>query len=176
MGITMNQRTFTVELYQGDDLERLAELSSAATKVGPPGKNTTALEDGEYAAAAQAHDDFLAEAKTRAVKVELKPMLRKDYQQLQVDHPPREDDPSDQAIGANSLTFIEPLLMASIVGPPMSDAERQEFLDSLNNAQFTHLADEALTINRVVFAPKAPLLGSGGQSSGGISDSPDPSA
>lgn len=174
MSVTMNQRTFKVPLYQGDDLDRLAELSATATAAKPRGQ-ATALEDGEYAAAAEEHDAFLAEAKERAVTVELKPMLRKAYQELQVAHPPRDDNDSDATIGANSDTFVEPLLVASIVGPVMSDIEKQEFLDSLNNAQFIHLADEALTINRVVFAPKAPLLGSAGSpSSGETSRSPEP--
>jgi len=183
-GITMNQRTFKVELFQGDDLDRLAELGNAATDLKPkPLKPlSTGTEDGEYAAAkeaydaaAKAHDEFLAEAKTRAVTVEMKPMLRKAYHALQVAHPPREDNTSDAAIGVNSDTFVEPLLLASIVGPVMSDAEKQEFLDSLNNAQFAHLADNAVTINRVVFAPKDRLTASvPGPSSGETSDSPEP--
>lgn len=174
MGITMNQRTFKVQLFQGDDLARLAELRNAADAARPTGVSTGA-EDGDYAAAAQEHDEFLAEARDRAVVIELKPMLRKDYQALLVQHPPRDDDDGDAVIGANAATFAEPLLMASIVSPAMSDAERQEFLDSLNMAQFSLLADEALTINRLVFAPKARLLGSvHSPSSGETSGSPEP--
>lgn len=185
MGITMNQRTYEVTLFQGDDLDRLAVLSAAAAKLKPRAPNalSTGTEDGQYAAAAEAyaaaaqeHDGFLAEAKTRAVTVEMKPMPRKAYQELQVGHPPRDDDDGDAVIGVNASTFAEPLLMASIVGPVMSDAEKQEFLDSLNNAQFAHLADEALTINRVVFAPKEPLLASKlDPSSGETSASREPS-
>jgi hypothetical protein len=159
MGITMNQRVFKVELFQGDDLDRLAELSSAAQKLKPSALST-GMEDGEYAAAAEAHDEYLAEARTRAVTIGMQPMLRKPYHDLQVLHPPREDNPSDAVLGVNSETFVEPLLLASIVDPPMSDAEKQEFLDSLNHAQFTHLADEALAINRTVFAPKDRLTSS----------------
>ena len=60
---------------------------------------------------------------------------------------------------------------------PLSDGESQEFLDSLNAAQFGLLTDNALTINRTVFAPKAPLLGSAhSPSSDETSDSPATSA
>lgn len=164
MSVTMNQRTFKIELFQGDDLDRLAELSNAASAV-KPGPLSTGMEDGEYAAAAEAHDAFLANAKTRAETVEMKPMLRKPYQALQVANPPRDDNDSDAALGANSDTFVEELLLGCIVGPPDIAADKQAFLDSLNNAQFQLLADEAVTINRVVFAPKAPLLGSAGSPS-----------
>lgn len=190
MSITMNQRTFKVELFQGDDLDHLAELSEAA-RLLKPGPLSTGTEDGNYAAAAEAHDAFLAEAKTRAVAIEMRPVPRKAYQALQVKHPPRDDDAGDAMIGANASTFVEPLLKASLFSP-FGDAERealltaivdgaaeppcperQEFLDSLNNAQFTYLADEVLTNNRVVYAPKAPLLGSAASpSSDATSESP----
>jgi hypothetical protein len=194
MSITMNQRTFKVELFQGDDLDRLAELSQAATAAKPSGQST-GTENGDYAAAAEAHDLFLAEAKARAVIVEMQPIPRKAYQTLQVRYPPREDNDGDAMIGANASAYIEPLLKASLVSPfetterealiaalvagqdepPCPD--RQVFLDSLNNAQFQLLADEAVTMNRMVFAPKAPLLGSAvTPSSGETSSSPEPSA
>lgn len=169
MGITMNQRTFEVTLFQGDDLDRLSELSAAATALRPRalGSQATGTEAGVYAAskeaydaAAQEHDDFLAEAKTRAVPVQMKPPPRKKYEALRQEHPPREDDDGDAVIGANAATFAEALLRLCIVGPVLDEAEMEAFLDSLNQAQFTVLADEALAINRVVFAPKAPLLGS----------------
>jgi hypothetical protein len=85
----------------------------------------------------------------------MQPMPRKAYQALQVKHPPREDDAGDAVIGANADTFVEPLLLASwsarssdereaVVAAlswpatePPECPERQEFLDSLNNAQFT---------------------------------------
>lgn len=178
-GITMNQRTVKVTLYQGDDLDRLAELSEAARLAKPVGQ-ATAMEQGEYAQAAQAHDDFLAEAKTRAVTVWFSPLPRKAYQALQVQHPARDDDVGDQVVGANASTMAEPLLAMTLT-EPFSDGEReallaavtaeppaalppcperQAFLDSLSNAQFVYLVDEAFAINRVVYAPKAPLLGS----------------
>jgi hypothetical protein len=115
MSITMNQRTFKVELFQGDDLDRLAELSSAATKAKPPGQST-ALEDGEYAAAAQAHDEFLAEAKTRAVIVEMQADAPQGVPAAAGQHPPREDDPATRR-SAPTRTFIEPLLKASLAAP-----------------------------------------------------------
>lgn len=159
MSITMNQRTFKVKLHQGEDLDRLAELRNAASAAKPVGV-TTAMEDAEYAAAAMAYDEFLAEADTRAVTVELKPLLRKPYQDLVLAHPPRDDSDSDQAVGLNESTFAEPLVMACIVGPEMSDAEKTAFLDSLTFGQFDTLYQESFTINRTVFAPKGPLLGS----------------
>lgn len=155
----MNQRTVKVTLHQGDDLDRLAELNAAANQAKANGP-TTLTESGDYTAAALAHDSFRAEADERAVTVEMKPLPRKEYQALLVQHPPRDDDPGDAVIGANAETFAEALLMKSITSPAMSDTERQAFLDSLTAGQFATLADEVLVVNRVVFAPKAPLLGS----------------
>jgi hypothetical protein len=182
MAFTMTQRTFKVELFQGDDLDRISELRTAAESA-KPGEEATPLDQGEYASAAEAHDAYLADAKTRAVTVEMKPLLRKDYQALLVAYPPRDDDPGDSVVGANANAMAEPLLLKSITSVEvdgtlhsLSDGERQEFLDSLNAAQFAHLMDQALTINRVVFAPKAPLLGSAhSPSSGETSGSPGPS-
>lgn len=175
MGITMNQRTITVTLYQGDDLDQLGALHHAAQQLKPT-EGTTVLEQGEYAAAAEAYDTLYEAAKARAVPIELKPLGRKAWQQMVREHPPRDDDDRDQAVGINEDTFREPLLMASIAGPAMSDAERMEFLDSLTFAQFDVLYQEAFAANRTIFAPKAPLLGSAhSPSSDETLDSPDDS-
>lgn len=174
MGITMNKRTTKTTLYQGDDLDRLGELRQTADAL-KPGPLSTGTEDGEYAAAEQAYTDFHAEAKTRAVVIEMEPLDRKPYQQMVLEHPPREDNDGDRAVGVNESTFAEPLVMACIVGPEMSDAEKQAFLDSLTFGQFDTLYQDAFAINRVVYAPKAPLPGSApSPSSGGTSVSPEP--
>lgn len=173
--IKMNQRGTTVTLYQGDDLDRLNDLRRAADAL-KPGPNSTGVENGQHVAAEQEYTDFHAEATERAVAIELKPLGRKAWQQLVLEHPPREDSDGDRAVGLNESTFSEPLVMASIVSPEMSDAEKQEFLDSLTFGQFDTLYQDAFTINRVVYAPKAPLPGSApSPSSGGTSVSPEPS-
>jgi hypothetical protein len=41
MSITMNQRTFKVELFQGDDLDRLAELSQRLREAAKPRGQST---------------------------------------------------------------------------------------------------------------------------------------
>jgi hypothetical protein len=172
MGITMNQRGTTVTLYQGDDLDRLNDLRKTADRLQPTGTSTL-TGDGDYVAAEQAYTDFHAEATGRAVEIELKPLGRKVWQQLVLDHPPRDDSDSDRAAGVNESTFSEPLVMASI---EMSDAEKQEFLDSLTFGQFDTLYQDAFTINRVVYAPKAPQPGSApSPSSGETSVSVEPS-
>lgn len=175
MGITMNQRTIKVTLYQGDDLDRLGELRVAADKA-KPSAGSTGVEEGEYAAAEQAYTDFHAEAKVRAVEIEMTPLGRKQWQQKVLEHPPRDDHDNDQAAGVNESTFAEALLMASITGPVMSETERMAFLDSLTVGQFDLLYQEAFGANRTIFAPKAPLLGSApSPSSDETPDSPDAS-
>lgn len=203
MGITMNQRTITVMLYQGDDLDQLGELHQAARTVKPadPPENATAVEHGEYATAleqydlaAAAYDELYVSAKSRAVEIGIKPLPRKAWQRLVLEHPPRDDFDRDQAVGINEATFAEPLLLGSLMSP-FGEAERaayiaalvagselppcperMEFLDSLTFAQFDVLYQEAFATNRTIFAPKAPLLVSErSPSSDETSNSPDDS-
>jgi hypothetical protein len=175
MSVTIKPRTTTVPLYQGDDLDRLQQLADAVNtwqdrldeaqknaETAPPRgmldtEDPVATAASALQAAREAHDAFLAEAEPRAIKVTLEALGRKKFRSLADDHPPREGNEGDQAIGVNDETFKEALVPLSIVSPKWdTSGEREEFLDSLALAQFRKLYLAAYLLNAADGAdPKA---------------------
>lgn len=176
---TLNPRTHTVVLYQGDDLavlDRLAgEVNDLRDKVdrearkakgAPPRLLGEADPVTDASAACDAkeaeHDAALADAKPRAVTIVLRALGRKTFRQLVDAHPPREGNTDDKAAGVNEDTFVEALVPLSIASPAFaSDAERDEFLDSLTYAQFRALYLWAYALNTTEGASPKALTASG---------------
>lgn len=159
----LNPRTAKITLWQGDDEDQIRELANAAhearqraEKAGPRGLG----DEPEWMTLAQEHDEFVAAAKERAVHVVVRAVGRKTWKQLVNGNPPREGNDNDEAAGVNEDDFAEVLVPLSVASPIFeSDAKRDEFLDSLNDNQFTRIYMTAFALNRGGQAdPKADLL------------------
>lgn len=155
MNTQIKPRTAKVKIWQGDDADRASELAAEVQRL-KPGKGATAAEAGEYQQAVDAHNAFIAEAEERVQVIVLRPLGRKMWRTLLAEHPPREGHAGDESQGVNYVTFGDALVPASIASPAWSDAEKEEFLDSLTDAQFEELYINAFALNRVRGAdPKA---------------------
>lgn len=163
-------RTATVLIYQGDDLERLAELHRAAVHAENAAKAAagTPLRLGDLVPSAQAerdaYDAAVDEAAERAVWVTLTAIGRNRWRNLLADHPARTEQvdgkdeiiTADQVYGVNTETFPMALLTYSrdgvriaTVEPNVSDAAFREFLeDEISDGDFEKLWTSAFWLNR----------------------------
>lgn len=153
----LSPRTTEVVLFQGDDYDEFAERLSAferakRTKAGVIPRLTDAAP--EVSERAAEYDEFLAAAVDRAVKVTLRAMSPKKWRVLVAAHPMREDEPADR-MGFNIETLGDALVPASLVKAVcgdesedfVSDAAREEFLESLTAGQWDQLYGAALALN-----------------------------
>lgn len=152
-------RTVTVSIYQGDDMARIGELRQAADIAIQAEQSGLPRTLGEVGATAsvEEHNAFVAEAETRATKVRIQALGRKQWRSLVAAHPPRDGNDEDKAVGVNEETFADALVPASIVEPTFpTPADMEAFLDALSDAQFNELYLNAFALNRAVGqAPKA---------------------
>lgn len=160
---SITPRTETIYLFQGDDEERIRDLDRRAREAQKSAASSgpRLLAEGEdWHDLAQQHDALVVEARERAVKVVVRALGRRTWRQLVSEHPPREGNAEDQAAGINEETFADALVPVSIASPTFeSDAARDDFLDSLNDAQFNGLYLTAFFLNRGTQAsPKASLV------------------
>ncbi len=187
----LKPRTATVPIYQGDDLERLADLRRTAEHaqrvVDEQARSGAPRRVGEEIASADAekaaYDAFVAEAAERAVSVELRALGRKAFRELVADHEPRQvkddegkdvDHEDDAGWGVNTETFPMALLAYSdgevrtITAPDFpSSAKVREFLDDeISEGDFDRLWQTAYYLNRAPGAdPKASRYSAASQSS-----------
>lgn len=166
----LKPRTTTIPIYQGDDLEHLAELyrevkhaeERAATAAKAP------LRDGDEIPSAQAerdaYDAAVDEAAERAVMVTLTSIGRTRWRNLLAAHPARthevgdktETIEDDQLYEVNTETFPLALLTYSRDGvrtttldPAVSDADLRAFLDDeVPEGDFERLWQSAYWLNR----------------------------
>lgn len=171
---TIKPRTTTVILFQGDDLDRVAELLEALNSA-ISSKGIGRVGDGDpVSEAAKAHDEFVTEATPRAESIDMQPLPRKKWREIVTAHPPREGNDTDRFYGFNYETMGDDLVPASIVAPEYAKAD--DFLDSLSDGQFSKLFSAAVLLNRGGDAPKADLSARVSQviqTSSETSDSPD---
>ena len=151
-------RTETVSVLQGDDDDRLAQLQADVERLRPKkGQPPQSLDEaGDYATALEDLETFAAEAEERGVKVVLRALGRKAWRDLIAKHPVREGNEGDKSFGANIDSLQDELVGLCLASPVGSDAERDAFLDSLNEGQFGDLAIRAWRLNMQKTAdPKA---------------------
>ena len=148
---TLKPRTSSVVIYQGDDLERIAELRRAAD-IAERQQQTEAArvgDEGDAQAAKDEHDAFVEEAIERAVIVHLQHLPRKKFRELLRAHPPREDDEVDAMYGVNFDDFAEAFLPLSIASvEPETPPDRQAFLDDLPEGDYNRIFSTAYFLNR----------------------------
>lgn len=135
------------------------------------------------AEAAREYDEFVAEAKERGVTLRLTAVGRKKWREITAAHPPRKGEPIeyredgevvrvehrshpiDSVWGFNYEALGDDLVPAAILGrvegdalAPFSDGEKQDFVDSLNDADFSRVYSAAVRLNTAQGPdPKAPL-------------------
>lgn len=168
----LKPRTTTVVLFQGDDLDPLNERLSAVVQAAPSARR---IGDSDALADAQrAYDEFADEALDRAARITLQAMGHRKWRDLLLANPPREGDEDDEAAGFNVEEFGYTVVPASIApGQFDSDRERDDFLDSLSDGDFSKLYSAAMGLNQNMGPdPKARLSSPPAQTSGETSESP----
>jgi hypothetical protein len=128
-----------------EDLEQqLAGLHKRPrTSLADPGS------DGEAAAIVEQMKAIEDEMREATVSVRLRALERDGYRALLKEHPPREDEPADGAMGVNSDTFYQPLILKCWIEPAeLDEAGRKELLQLLTQAQYDSLATAAVQVNR----------------------------
>lgn len=171
---TLNVRTTTVPLLQGDDYDRLSQLLFEAQNAVK--RTVSRLGDADDLADAQeAYNAAAAEAEERARKIELKALPRKEWRALRIAHPPRDGDDGDAEVGFNRDTMGDDLVPVSVVdGQFPSIADRDEFLDALADGDFEKLYAAAVDLNTGFGVdPKARLSSTRSLKSDGTSSSPE---
>ena len=171
---TLTPYTETVYLYQGDDLKRINELAEAVSSaISTRGPRKAGAKD-PMLAAARAHDEFVTEAKERAVQIEVGHVRRSEWRQMRADHPIRmetvkEKDAEgneveverpnavDESWGFNAESIADDLVPAAIVpGQFKSAKDRDDFLDDLSDADFTTIYFAARRLNTQPTAASSP--------------------
>ena len=163
MSTTITPRTATCVIYQGDDLERLAELrrevdvaqrqAEQASKAPRRGGD----EIPSAQAAQDAYDAFVDEAAERAVEVHVTALRRKRFRKLMAEHPPRKVDgekgkephPDDEVYDVNVETFGEVFLPLSITSPAFDTPDDlEDFIDELSDGDYDRVFSTAYWLNR----------------------------
>lgn len=70
-----------------------------------------------------------------------------EYNAILIDHPPRDGNLTDRAVGYNVATFY-PALVRACIEPPLSDAQWEKLVSRLPDGDFDRLATAANEVNR----------------------------
>lgn len=141
-------RTRIVELYPGDVEVRLAELREIIAADGiddapaKPRRNADKPVVRPADAAAEEYDRIVEGAREGALRVALKAVPQRMFDQLRDEHPPREGEKRDESLGANEDTFFWPLIRAALV-EPVTDEQWAEFEENCSRPNFNKLASAA---------------------------------
>lgn len=152
--MTIQPRTSTVVIYQGDYIDRirLLERKAEAAREAAEGAPRTLDETPDYLALAEEHDALVREAEESAVHVVVRALRRSEWKALVAEHPAREGHKGDEAVGVNEETFKDALVAASV------DLTADD-LDNLSDVDFDRLYFAAFALNRAPVAdPKAGLV------------------
>jgi hypothetical protein len=156
--MSVQPRTATVVIFQGDYLDRirLLEQKAQAAKDAEGAAPRRVGSTPEYLQIAEEHDALVQEAEASALRIVVKALRRSEWRALVAEHPPREDNKSDASVGVNEDTFREALVPASIIEPVDFTADD---LDELSDADYDRIYYTAFGLNRgaVVSPGKANL-------------------
>jgi hypothetical protein len=92
--------------------------------------------------------DLEAEMRDHTHVFALRALNRQAFRDLVEQHPPRDGNADDQALGANSRTFPVPLIAASCIDPVMTEDQVHQLLEVLTEGQMLQLYGTALHLNR----------------------------
>lgn len=130
------------------DLLALVERVEA-TRSGPDGKvHATQGLLREREKAAERVRDLESVIREHTVTFRVVGMPFADYNAVLVDHPPREGNVVDRALGYNTETFHPALIRQCLVDPQVSDEQWAKLVARLSDGDFDRLANAALEVNR----------------------------
>lgn len=173
---TLNRRTTTVVIWQGDDLDELAQLRRAVDiaernvilraepdRLGDPTNDPD--QDEDVLTARRAYNAFVDEASERAVTIRLEALGRRQFRDLAAKYEPRKDESGqvladDAPFGVNIDAIGDELLPAAIVEPVFDprSTDCQRFLEDLAEGDYARLIAAAVMLNKGVQAdPKDSL-------------------
>lgn len=148
---TISARTTTVTLFQGEDFDRELELRKALEAAAVNADNPRRLGDSQTVRqAAEAYDEFVAEAAERGVKVALRSVKRSVWRELVAKHPPRPDNESDASWGFNEEGMADDLVPLSVLTGDefRNQQDVDDFLDDLSDADYSALYSAAVRLNQ----------------------------
>lgn len=164
MAISVKRPEGIVELCT--DLALRGEWEAASDRLTQVQKNESDQRLGNAAVveAARGVQELERRMAASTLLFRMRSMNRKQWQELGAEHPPREGNPQDAALGVNVATFFDAAAKLSIVS--VNDkateavvefdaaAEWDELTEQLTDGQWQAFADEILRLNRsVVDAP-----------------------
>ena len=164
-------------VLQPEDFERHRELAMAIEAAAAQAGGPTRLGESQgVREAARAYDEFMAEAKERAIAVPLEMLTpRGAFRALVAEHPAREGNEDDAENGFHSEDFPVALVLASVAreGDFTTSKDVEEFVDSLSDADFNDLYSDAYALNEERQRdPKVSLSSRLGQTSDETSQQP----
>lgn len=145
-----------------ESLEKARRNPSGGRMAGP----------GSQAHAAQAVRNIEAQMQAATVRIRIRSLGRKRWQELGAAHPPRPDDAQDQRLGINCSTFFDVVAKEAIFGAndkttgDVRDfdpkAEWDDLADNMTDGQYAEFVEKFLELNRGVtsapFSRTASLL------------------
>jgi hypothetical protein len=151
---TVQRRTETVYLYQGDDQvaldEALDEYQQAIVNAGPARLGDTLTTD-----AAAKYDKLKDELKERAVPVTVRALGGRAFRKLLAECPPRKGNEADEAAGCDTDKMSEALLEyvtdheRTIVAPALgAKSAVVAWLDDLSDGDYSLIFSAAMRVNR----------------------------
>lgn len=163
MTTTFQPRSASVDIYQGDYLDRLRHLQQRHEAAVKAEEGTTRLlsETPESHEIFEEYDALKAEAEETALTLVVFALGRKAWRELVAEHPAREGNDTDEAMGVNEETFKDALVPLSLLYPEGHDDFGHEqiseaALDLISDIDFDRLYYSAFALNRApATAPKA---------------------
>lgn len=132
---------------RGDLLAALQDLQRQLPDAEREDKVGGSLGGGRALDVAQQIQALREEMLDHTITVKLRALPRKKFRTLVVDHPPREDNEGDRALGFNPDTFFDALLRMCAVEPVLDDALWAQLEDKLSDGQWQTLTNAAWGVN-----------------------------
>jgi hypothetical protein len=154
-------RIASLLIYQGDVLDQIEHLEQTieAAEAAEDGDAPRTLGDPLPSAdLREKHAELVAEAEADAIRVRLRNLGRRTWNELIAKHPPRDENDDDAALGVNEESFFDEAIVLGLVEPEFtSDTERGRFLEDLAPSDWAQVKWKFWALNAVVAADPKPL-------------------
>lgn len=138
----------SVELcLRGDLYAQLQELERQLIEAQAHDRVHAALDGGTTRPLAEAIEVLRQEMLDHTIVVKLRAMPRRAWTALVLEHPPREGNEQDRAVGINQETFFDACVRACVVEPELDDDDWRSLDEAMNDAQWQSLATAAWAVN-----------------------------
>lgn len=144
---SLPERVVTIYL-DGALLAELDQATAELEQAHTPGDDDRFTGNSAARAAARRIEQLQAQMAESQVQIRLRAVPRRRWLGFVAEHPPRDNDEGDTALGVNTATFYDALIRECMIDPQLSDDEYEQLLDALTSKQFDTLADAAWGINR----------------------------